>query len=304
MSSGSNAQPAVDFALTELRLAQVALGVDIAQAVLNLVLLIITGVSVYYAFQAYFHQKERAKKDAACDLARYYAHDIIQRYDLVCYTFNSSKKEKRIKELFPYDCLKEFSYKEMENILTEQGHDPIQIVQELDWIDPVIIYQGIVQYASNIEERHAISDECIKTKEDSSGKSTVEIIHPERLILTFHHEVVMLLNDLEWFAMSCRYGLADEEMLYQSLHLTFLSSVWLLYHYICRNNHENKDKLFTNVIWLFNTWADRLREIEKEAQEQSEKISHEIEAREKDLEEAKQKARQMEPKVHAGKQLK
>lgn len=304
MPGGSSTDPAIELALTELKTAQFALGVDIIQAIFNLALLIITGVSVYYAFQAYFHQKERAKKEAACDLARYYAHDIIQRYDFVSYTFNRSKKEERIKELFPYDRLKEFNYKEMTSILLEQGHDPAQILLELDQIDPRILYQGIIRNASSVEERHSLSDEYTKVTKDASGKQVVEIVHQDMLWLAFNNEIVMLLNDLEWFAMSCRYGLADEEMLYQSLHLTFLSSVWLLYQFICLNNRENEDKLFTNVIWLFNTWAGRLRTIQKEAQEQSKKITQEIETKKKDLEAAERKAQQIEPKVYAGKQLK
>lgn len=304
MPSGSSVQPAVDLALAELRTAQYALAANVAQFAINFILLIVTAVSVYFAFRAYHHQKERAKKDAACELARYYAHDIIQRYDFVSYTFQHSKKEERIKELFPYDRLKEFDYKEMTNILAEQGLDPMETLRELNRIDPQVIYQGMIRNAHSVEERHSLSDEYIKITEDPSGKPVTEIVHQDMLMFAFTNEVTMLLNDLEWFSMSCRYGLADEEMLYQSLHLTFLSSVWLLYHYICLNNRENSDKLFTNVIWLFNTWADRLREIEKEAQEQSERYSQEVEAKKRDLEEAERKAQQVETKVHAGKGLK
>lgn len=304
MPSGSSVQPAVDLALAELRTAQYALAANVAQFAINFILLIVTAVSVYFAFRAYHHQKERAKKDAACELARYYAHDIIQRYDFVSYTFQHSKKEERIKELFPYDRLKEFDYKEMTNILAEQGLDPMETLRELNRIDPQVIYQGMIRNAHSVEERHSLSDEYIKITKDPSGKPVTEIVHQDMLMFAFTNEVTMLLNDLEWFSMSCRYGLADEEMLYQSLHLTFLSSVWLLYHYICLNNRENSDKLFTNVIWLFNTWADRLREIEKEAQEQSERYSQEVEAKKRDLEEAERKAQQVETKVHAGKGLK
>ena len=304
MPSGSSVQPAADLALAELRTAQYALAANIAQFAINLILLIVTAVSVYFAFRAYYHQKERAKKDAACELARYYAHDIIQRYDFVSYTFQHSKKEEKIKELFPYDRLKNFDYKEMTDILAEQGHDVQKTMSELFRIEPHIIYQGMIRNARSVEERHSLCDEYIKETKDSAGNKVTEILHQDMLMLAITNEVTMLLNDLEWFSMSCRYGLADEEMLYQSLHLTFLSSVWLLYQYICFNNRENTDKLFTNVIWLFNKWADRLRAIEKEAQEEAEQYSQKIEAKKKDLEETERKARQVEPKVHAGKGLK
>lgn len=70
--------------------------------------------------------------------------------------------------------------------------------------------------------------------------------------------------------MNCKYGLADEELLYQSLHQTYISTVWLLYFFISHENENNEDKLYTNVCWLFLKWRDRLMEIRdrKEAEKQ------------------------------------
>ena len=52
-------------------------------------------------------------------------------------------------------------------------------------------------------------------------------------------------------------------MLYHSLHQTFISNVWLLYFYICKSNLTNEDKYYTNLIWLFNLWKDRLEKLQK-----------------------------------------
>jgi len=304
MSSGSNAQPAVDFALTELRLAQVALGVDIAQAILNLVLLIVTGVSVYYAFRAYHHQKERAKKDVACELARYYAHDIIQRFTFLSYTITQCGITQQVKNLFALEKLKDFSLSERNRLLQENGYSPSQIEtvsKELITLDPWIIYQGMIRNAKSEEERHTLAAEYLETS-DINARPIVK--NSDLLLSTFVDEVNSLLNDLEWFAMSCHYGLADEEMLYQSLHSTFLSQIWMLYNQICLYNYSNEDRLFTNVIWLFNLWRDRLKSLQSENQEEIERISQEIESREQALAEARKKAQQMEPKVYEGTKLK
>lgn len=304
MSSGSNAQPAVDFALTELRLAQAALGVDIAQAILNLVLLIVTGVSVYYAFRAYRHQKERAKKDAACELARYYAHDIIHRSTFLSYTITQCGIAQKIKDLFALEKLKDFSLSERNRLLQENGLSPSQVEEvskELVMLDPWVIYNGMIRNAKSEEERNTLAAEYLDT---SDIKAKPKIKNRDLLLRTFVGEVNMLLNDLEWFAMSCQYGLADEEMLYQSLHSTFLSQIWMLYNHICLANYSSEDKLFTNVIWLFNLWRDRLKNLQSENQEEAKRISQEIEHKELELAEARKKAQQMEPKIHIGKQLK
>lgn len=304
MPDGSSAQPVIDLAVIELRTAQFALAVDVIQAIFSLALLVVTGVSVYYAFQAYYNQKERAKKDAACDLARYYAHDIIQRNAPINYALTRSGVTQRIHDLFPMDELKEFDHLEMEDLLRKKGLDPDPVVETLYAIDPYNIYQGMFLFASSIEEQRILASEYLEERTVKPGKTEIFVKNADMLFRTFSTEVNTLLNDLEWFSMDCRYGLADEEMLYQSLHKTFLSQVWNLYPHICRCNKNNEDKLFTNVIWLFKRWSERLRTIREEAREQSEKISQEIEAKKKDLEETERKARQTGPKVHAGKQLK
>lgn len=49
-------------------------------AIANILLLLLTAASVFYAYQAYKHQKERSKKEAACELAKYYATTCICYY--------------------------------------------------------------------------------------------------------------------------------------------------------------------------------------------------------------------------------
>ena len=52
-------------------------------------------------------------------------------------------------------------------------------------------------------------------------------------------------------------GVADEETVYQSLHQSFLAMVKILYFSIASKNESGKDKYFTNIIELYNNWADR-----------------------------------------------
>ena len=122
--------------------------------------------------------------------------------------------------------------------------------------------------------------------------------------MDFLDKVSDTLNNLEWFSMSCRYGISDEEILYQSLHSTFLSTIWMLYFYISDLNGTNEDKLFTNIIWLFDKWRKRLIDIQKDAEKQQAKAERKIKTAERKKAAAEQELKQIRPKVHSGKPLK
>lgn len=86
------------------------------------------------------------------------------------------------------------------------------------------------------------------------------------LISYFHSNVSTLLNKLESFALHLNSNLADEEILYPSLHQTYLKVIKYLYPHICYLNSRNTaDKYFTNIIELYNKWRDRyIEELNKE----------------------------------------
>lgn len=104
--------------------------------------------------------------------------------------------------------------------------------------------------------------------------------------------------------MSCRYGLADEEMLYQSLHQTYISQVRLLYFYICVNNTTNEDNVYTNLIWLFNVWKTRLKEIQENKLARQAKAKERASILEEQLREAEEEAKHIEPEIYTGSALK
>ena len=81
------------------------------------------------------------------------------------------------------------------------------------------------------------------------------------LISYFHSNVSTLLNKLESFALHLNSNLADEEILYPSLHQTYLKVIKYLYPHICYLNSKNiADKYFTNIVELYNNWRDRYLE--------------------------------------------
>lgn len=198
-------------------------------------------------------------------MARYYSEHIIKKLQLVSDVFKLSKLDGQLRSLFPYDRLKELNRKELDTLLAEAGETYDAVLEKLSNIDPSAIYLARVINANSVEERRQLSQEY--TSIDSSDPDAPRVSYKNITLLRegYGRDITSLLNDLEWFAMACRYGLADEEMLYQSLHQTYISHVWLLYFYICKSNLANEDKYYTNLIWLFNLWKDRLETLQKVA---------------------------------------
>jgi|GEM_PF-975060 len=278
----------------------------VLNCIFSCITLIVTGLSVRYAYRAYLHQKDRSKKDAACELARYYSENIIDRYFFANHVFSVSGAAQKIKEMFPYENLKDFTYKELCTILGAQGIALDEASKHCTSIDAQVIYQAKIFLAKDTAERDLIAKGHIKVKseEDGSGVERFELVNTDILLHELQVEVNSLLNDLEWFSMSCQYGLADEEMLYQSLHQTFLSHVWLMYFFIASNNKTNEEKVYTNVIWLFNHWKDRLFALQSSVNDKASKMQEDYNSAKAALEKLGEQMDSVEAPVYTGGPLK
>jgi len=272
-----------------------------ANCVLTGLFLLATIISVACAFKAYNHQKNRSRKEAACDLAKFYAENIILRNSFVTDVLQFSKLEEKTKHYFPYDELVEFTRDEMISLFKEQNISYEEIETAFSHPDPQSILNVMLLHSDSSREREELLRVYGGLINEEAGNNQLKGLFLQH---EFFDRMCDYLNDMEWFSMSCRYGIADEEILYQSLHQSFLSSVWQLYFYICNKNTTNEDKLYTNVIWLFNKWRNRMRKIQKAATDQQLKSRRKIEDAEQQLIAAENELKETKPKVHSGKPLK
>ena len=66
------------------------------------------------------------------------------------------------------------------------------------------------------------------------------------------------LNKLEYIAMNFVSDIADDEIVYNSLHQLFFSYVELNYFYIAAlNSNGKKDKFYMNIIELYKKWKTK-----------------------------------------------
>lgn len=77
-----------------------------------------------------------------------------------------------------------------------------------------------------------------------------------------------LLNKFEWLAMHFNTGIAEDDVVFQSLHQLFLKTVAQLYFRIVAHNVGDKiDKYYTNIIELYVSWNNKLKLQEKRVEE-------------------------------------
>ena len=218
-------------------------------------------LSALCALFAYRHQRNRSKKDAACKLAAQYADDILKKYGFVGNVYYNVGLDEYIKQMINFNEIQNFDDAEL-NTLLEGKVERDEFDKKMTDIDPEKILLCRIVNASSQADRDRMSEDYIKLNEE--GGHT--ICNPSMLLTDFFQDQVELLNQLEHFSMSCRYGLSDEKILYQSLHKTFLAMVWLLYPAISCRNINDEDKTYTNVIWLFSKWRKRLIRIKAKAE--------------------------------------
>lgn len=103
-----------------------------------------------------------------------------------------------------------------------------------------------------------------------------------------------LLNSLEYMCMYIATEVADGEVIYNSLHQNFLNTIHLLYIFIASSNSDNKDKFYTNIIYVYNNW----KEIYIRACKKEEKYMRKLKDNESRMIQRKEKiSKKLNPKI-------
>lgn len=105
--------------------------------------------------------------------------------------------------------------------------------------------------ASNSDRNDDNADEF--DKEQMENFKAIDLMLKE-----FDHVTTNTLNCLEYFCMAINSEIADDEVLYPSLHQIFFSTVESLYVFICRSNDGNlTDRYYTHIKDLYTRWQEK-----------------------------------------------
>ena len=157
----------------------------------------------------------RSKKEAALDLAKEYATDILPTLAFIegVIADNNNKTDREsFTELISKEELKKFTYDELKTHTVYMKYANIFKNS-----------QSGIEYNTIVNEASMISD------------------NEKKALANFRFRSLLsdTLNVLEYFSMSVNQNVSDSAMLYEPLHITYIRFVHYIYPYICYRNKEN-----------------------------------------------------------------
>lgn len=201
---------------------------------------IIAIVSALIAGLAYWNQRRTARKLNASKIAQKYACEIIPRIRYINQILVSIGAQKFINGFGEFS---DFSISEVESQLKHVNSSPESFLStfkkiNLKTLEHAFAHSGCSPY---ILQHH----ECLVYAFKNDPNSINE---------AFRKFVFDLLNDLEAFAIMFRFNIAEEALVYPTLHQTFLRNMPNWYFFISYRNQIDHDRYYANIIWLYKKW--------------------------------------------------
>ena len=178
----------------------------------------------------------------AIDLSEYYKDNILAYIAAMEYIFDNSG----ISEIFSKidkSNIEHFDQKELFIYIKDEDRDKLKKIQN------TVKFSEVIANANAIYNL-GLNDELIKLcrKHDCTK-------FEQKQISTFLGKLITkILNNMEYFSMHFTHNVADETVVYKSLHQTYIKLVKMLYY---KNPLSTTTKYFTNIIELYKIWNDR-----------------------------------------------
>lgn len=242
--------------------------------VATLISLVFVAIQTMTLKRTYKYNCAWQEKEKATELAQMYKNDILPSVNYI----GSILKETGIMETLSninVDNIDSFNQTELYRLTNRDIQDRIE--RKKDNFSAINILFVMRQRFSQIcnKKIHSINPALIEKwiasesgAKDKDGKNISMKNEEKRALLDalwFEYSSIVAdtLNDLEYFAMNFTSGVADDSVVFQSLHQSYLTLVQLLYYHIAIQNEHEKDKYYTNVIALYKKWRRTDEENEK-----------------------------------------
>lgn len=209
------------------------------------------------------HHNNRIQK--AIDMAEFYKNNVLCNMTFI-YNVYAEMDILKILNGISIEKMNNFDTNELQEVLNpNQLNDIKNKLESRDFIK-------IIPELADIYAKKGDYKEEVYIKEGNQIVKTIKVNSAKVIEEFMNNTVNDTLNNLEYFAMHFVYETADEEVIYQSIHQTYLDVVKWLYYNIAINNETGEKKYFTNVIELFNKWkkiANEQKRQESQASRQS-----------------------------------
>lgn len=216
------------------------------------------------AFVRDSRQKEfRSRKEYALTLAKEYANELLVNMTYINTVLSIHYNDKDMKEL--------------ENVLND-----IEInfftKDYLGRNKKLSKHENVFKDGNYLIDFNTIVDRAVIHQVngfDDISKKIIEAKQKEVANMRFKSLVSTTMNNLEYFAMSVNQNVADSDMLFVSLHQTYLKFVKYMYPTICKSN-KNGESYYTYVIDLYRKWDKKQEEFEELKKKKENEIQEEL----------------------------
>lgn len=186
----------------------------------------------------------------AIDLSEYYKDNILEKYGPIYHVYESSGILEIINSI-DKNKIQEFDIAEAGELFNKNQLNELDKIQYSEKFIKAVIETYRVY---NLFPETDIFEKVEKVNEDGEKEQLIRV-DVTKLILSFmHNNVNSILNNMEYFATNFSHNTADDSVVYQSLHQTYIEIVRILYYNIAKLNKPLQTKYYTNVIELYNKW--------------------------------------------------
>ena len=206
-------------------------------------------------------EKERyifEKKAQAIKLSEYYKDNILKDYVAIKYVLEKSGLL-QILEKIDKQKMQNFDCAELNTLLS---------VSDQKTLDEIKNSKKFVKTLIEANEAYDLGfDNCgLKINLDDDTNNNIES-NPIYIRITrqfMSGKVQRTLNNMEFFAMHFdkNHEIADENVVFPSLHQTYLEMIQMLYWVIAKQNDKPHAKFYTNVIRLYQLWYNKRKDID------------------------------------------
>lgn len=249
--------------------------VDNSLLINSIASLFVIASAVFVGFQSkvffndYNKKHKKEEFENSFKLTQYYINNIIPQMSVILAVFKSIGVENILKNRLKNQVLSDFDNEEFQLIFEKTTiQDLCDMIKKtkLEVLLPVLnIDRSKLPGCLECDYHEYLKcNSEVKNKKQNEERSES---YRKLLVSRFFAMLTDTKNEIEYFSMYFNSNLAEEEVIFDSLHQTFIDFVRMLYPFIAMHNTKSVHgrKYFSNTIELYKRWSLKEKEIATKA---------------------------------------
>lgn len=204
----------------------------------------------YISTKSEFIKNETEKVNQAVELAGYYKDNIIPHISYVKYIFRYIHATEIIEKIDKTK-MKYFDINELNKLLDQNDINKLKDLIESDEFIEAVREANII---FNFNSTDIFYFDGNTSDEEKNDIKDLQLKIAKHCMLG---QIRELLNNLEYFAMFFTHNIADESVVFQSLHQSYLQIIETMYYQISSYNTSDNHKFYVNAIRLYHLWIQK-----------------------------------------------